>query len=75
MKKGDNYYYARALKNGVFEICDLKINSVTNDYFTGVEDRTGRTYLFDYVDLDVAVFKNREDALEIVKMEESKYDY
>lgn len=75
LKKGDNYYYARILKNGVFEVCDLKIVTVADNYFTGFEERTGRTYMFDYPDLNVAVFKNRIDALEIVKMEESKYDY
>ena len=75
MKKGDSYYYGRVLRGGVFEVCDLKIVSVTDDYFTGFEERTGRTYLFDYTDLNVAVFKHRKDALEMVKMEESKYDY
>ncbi len=75
MKKGDTYYYARTLKTGVFEVCELRINTVTSNYFTGVDTRDKRTYMFDYPDLNVTVFKNRNDALSKVKMEEEKYDY
>lgn len=75
MKKGDIYFFARILRTGVFEVCEIRINSVTDEYFTGVDKKDGRTYLFDYPDLNTVVFKEREDALNLVKMEEDKYDY
>ena len=74
MTRGDIYYYGRALSSGVFEICELKINTITSNYFTGVDKRDKRTYLFDNSDIDKIVFKNRQDALNYIRDKESKYN-
>lgn len=74
VKKGTTWYYARALPTGVFEVCELKINTVTSNYFTGVDKRDKRTYMFDYKDVNHTVFYNRDDALRVVKLKEEQYN-
>ena len=72
MKIGDIIHYPRCM-NGHFDLCELKIRTAEDDWFVGVDKRDKHAYLFGSKDIDIKVFTNRKDALEIVKKEEEKY--
>ena len=72
MKIGDIIHYPRCM-NGHFDLCELKIRTAEDDWFVGVDKRDKHAYLFGSKDIDIKVFPNRKDALEIVKREEEKY--
>ena len=67
MKKGDMVYYARVIPNIIYEVCELKIRTVEDTYFVGIENRSKHAFLFDNINLNKTVFYNREIALKIVK--------
>lgn len=72
LKKKDIVYYARIIPNtGIYEVCELIIRTVEDDYFAGMDKRDKRTYLFGYNAIDNTVFVNRKDALDNVKIAES----
>ena len=61
-------YYARAIpQTGIFEVCELIIRTVEDDYFVGSDKRDRHAYLLHYTDLDKIVFQDREIALKKVK--------
>lgn len=74
INKGEVWYYARALPTGLFEVCELKINTVTTNYFTGVDKRDKRTYMFNYEDINHTVFHERAKALAVVNAKEEQYN-
>ena len=67
MQKGDIVYYARLIPNILYEICELKIRTVTETYFVGTEKETKHAFLFSLKAIDKDVFYNRNDALNKVK--------
>ena len=72
LKKKDVVYYARIISNtGIYEVCELIIRTVADDYFAGMDKRDKRTYLFGYNAIDNTVFVDRKDALNKVKIAES----
>lgn len=72
LKKKDVVYYARIIPNtGIYEVCELIIRTVADDYFAGMDKRDKRTYLFGYNAIDDTVFVDRKDALIKVKIAES----
>ena len=72
LKKKDIVYYARIIPNtGIYEVCELIIRTVADDYFAGMDKRDKRTYLFSYNAIDNTVFIDRKDALNNVKIAES----
>ena len=72
LKKKDIVYYARIIPNtGIYEVCELIIRTVADDYFAGMDKRDKRTYLFGYNAIDDTVFVDRKDALSKVKIAES----
>ena len=50
-----------------FEVCELIIRTVEDDYFVGSDKRDRHAYLLRYTDLDKIVFKDRKTALNKVK--------
>ena len=45
LKKKDIVYYARIIPNtGIYEVCELIIRTVADDYFAGMDKRDKRTY-------------------------------
>lgn len=71
LKKGDKVYYARIMPTvGVYELCELYIRTVEENYFVGIEKKDKRAYLFSYADLNNSVFQTRRAALEKVKIAE-----
>ena len=72
LKRKDTVYYARIIPNtGIYEVCELIIRTVADDYFAGMDKRDKRTYLFGYNAIDNTVFVDRKDALNKVKIAES----
>ena len=68
LTKGQVLYYARIMPTvGLYEILELKIRTVEDDYFVGTEKNTKRAYLFGYSTIGKYVFKDRKQALDLVK--------
>lgn len=75
MKKGDIYYYARIIPNaGIYDLLEVKIRSVYETYFVGLEKFTKQAFLFNYSDIDKIIFHDRNKALKIVKEAEKNKD-
>ena len=73
MKKKDIVYYARIQPAlGVYEIPELIVRTVENGWFTGMDKRDKRVYLFADKDINKTIFADRKEALKIVK-EAEKY--
>ena len=64
IKKNDVLYYARISHNlGMYELCELKVRTVKDTYFVGLENRTKVAFLFGYG----LIFFDRKEALKKVK--------
>ena len=72
-KIGDIVYYARIIPTlGIYDVCELKIRTVTDTYFVGMDKRDKRAYLFSYNAVGKCIFSNRKDAVEkVITAEES----
>lgn len=74
-KKGDIVFYARCIpKNGLYEVCELKIRTVNQEegWVVGVDKRDKRAYLLTKDEISKRVFEERKDALDVVLLEEDK---
>ena len=72
IKKGDVVYYAQALEPvSTFEVLELIVRTVKDNWFTGVETKEKQVHLFYLKDIDKCIFFNRHDALMTVKEAES----
>lgn len=71
---GDVLYYAQILPNvGVYNLCDIKVCTLYDTYFAGIDKRDKRRYIFNYTEINQTIFENRLEALEIIKeAEENK---
>lgn len=68
INKGDILYYSRINpKAGIYDLCELKIRTVTDTYFVGVNKRDKQAHIFGYNALNSIVFENRAEALNKVK--------
>ena len=74
-KIGDIVYYARIMPTlGIYDVCELKIRTVTDIYFVGTDKRDKRAYLFSYNAVGKCIFSNRKDAVEkVITAEESSF--
>lgn len=72
LKKKDKVYYARIIPTvGIYEVCELKIRTVKDNWFVGVDKRDKRAYLFANSEIDNLVFMDRNRALEKVQIAET----
>ena len=68
IKKSDLVYYARIIPtSGIYEVIDLKVRTVADDFLVGIENRTKHAYLLYIKDIGRIVFFNRKEALKVVK--------
>ncbi len=73
IKKKDKVYYARILPSvDLYEVCDITVRTVVDNWFVGIDKRDKQSHLFYTSDLGVKVFKDRNEALVKVK-EAEKY--
>lgn len=64
IKKKDKLYYARIIPSGgVYDVCEIKIRTIEDTYFVGIDKSDKHAYLFNNDDLNKIIFKSREDAL------------
>lgn len=53
VQKGKMVYYARMLKPvGIYEVCDLYVRTVRDDYFVGTDKRDKHAYLFSVLEAE-----------------------
>ena len=76
LKRKDIIYYARIIPtSSVYEVCELIIRTVENNWFAGIDKRDKRAYIFSDSDINKIVFKNRKDALKkVLDAEANKKD-
>lgn len=68
LKKKDIVYYARIMPSiGIYDICELKIRTVEDTYFVGVDKRDKHAYLFNNNSIGSIIFIERKDALKLVQ--------
>lgn len=68
LKKKDIVYYARIIPSvGIYDIYELMIRTVEDDYFVGIEKRDKHAYLFNNSSYNKIVFKDRKVALKLVQ--------
>ena len=68
LNKKDTVYYTRIIPNcGIYDVLELKIRTVTDTCFVGVEKRDKQCFLLSYNDIGKIVFKDRKDAVMKVK--------
>ena len=68
LKKSGTVYRARILPSvGIYDLDELVIRTVEDDYFVGVEKTTKTAFLLPYSSIDKTVFLKREEALKKVR--------
>lgn len=68
LKKKDMVYYARIMPSlGIYDICELKVRTITDTYFVGVDKRDKHAYIFNNNSINKVIFIDRKDALKLVK--------
>lgn len=67
LNKGKIVYFARIVpQTNIYEVCELTIRTIADDYFVGVDNRDKHAHLLTYDTLNKVVFINRNTALKIV---------
>ena len=73
LKIKDIVYYARIIPSSyMYDICELIIRTVKDNWFVGIDKRDKRAFLFYDTDINKIIFTDRKKALEKVKEAESK---
>lgn len=68
LHKFDIVYHTRIYPTiGIYDLDELKIRTVTEDYFVGLEKKEKKAFLFPYSSIGKTIFLNRKDALKMVK--------
>ena len=68
LQKSDVVYRTRILPTvGVYDLDELKIRTVEETYFVGVEKRSKTAFLLPYSSIGKTVFLNRKEALQKIR--------
>lgn len=68
LKKKDMVYYARIMPSlGIYDICELRVRTIEDTYFVGVDKRDKHAYVFNNNSINKTIFIDRKDALKLVK--------
>ena len=66
--KGTIIYYARYMEFlNIFELLELKLRTVEDNWYVGIDNRSKHAYLFYEKDIGKTIFFDRKEALKIVK--------
>ena len=72
LKKKDIVYYARIMpSSGIYDVLELKVRTVEEDWFVGIEKRDKQAFLFADTDINKIIFVDRNKALNLVKTAEA----
>lgn len=64
LKKNDKVFYARIIESSnIFDVLELKIRTVEDDWFVGIEKRDKQAFLFHNTDIGKKIFTDRDEAL------------
>jgi hypothetical protein len=73
INKGDVLYYAQMMPTiPLFEVIEVKVRTVEDTWFVGMDKRSKHAYYFNNDDVNKIVFKNRKECLDIVLEAEAK---
>ncbi|MBQ2887108.1 MAG: hypothetical protein IJE43_25640 [Alphaproteobacteria bacterium] len=76
LKKSDIVYHTRILPTvGIYDLDELKIRTVEETYFVGVEKRNKTAFLLPYTSIGKTVFLNRKEALQKIREAEKNKVY
>ena len=65
---GDIVYYARIMpKLDIYDVYELKVRTVEDTYFSTIDKRDKKSYLFSYNDIGKTVFFDRQEAVDKTK--------
>ena len=65
---GDTLYYARIMpKLDVYDVYELKVRTVEDTYFSTIDKRDKKSYLFSYNDIGNTVFFDWQEAVDKTK--------
>lgn len=68
LQRGDNVYFVRVIpKLDIYELLDLHIVSIYDEYCTGADSKTKQTFLFSKNDYEQVLFLDRKMALEVLE--------
>lgn len=72
LKKKDTVFYTRIIPQaGIYDVLELKIRTVEDTWFVGIEKRDKQAFLFPDNTLGKTIFTDRKKALGKVKIAES----
>lgn len=73
LKKNQIVYYTRILpSSSIYDVLELKIRTVEEDWFVGIEKRDKQAFLFLDAAINKTIFTDRNKALKVAKDAESK---
>lgn len=68
LKRKDVVYYTRIIPtSGIYDVLELIIRTVEDDWFVGIEKRDRQAFLFKDNEINKTVFINRKEALKVVQ--------
>jgi len=70
---GETVYWSRIHHNtGIYEVCELKVRTVYENSFVGVDKDSRQAFIISYDECDVSVFDDRALAVAVVKEAEKR---
>ncbi len=74
IEKGSVVYYTRVFPNtGTYDLCELRVRTVMDNWFCGVDKKDKRAYLISFNEINENVFEDRKIALKRIHNAEQKY--
>ena len=71
LKKKDVVYYTKIIPScGIYDVYELRIRTVEDDWFVGIEKRDEHAHLFNNSDIGKTIFIDRNEALNVVRKAE-----
>lgn len=72
LKKNQVVFYTRIIPaSGIYDVLELKVRTVEEDWFVGIEKRDKQAFLFHDNAINKTIFTDRKKALEIAKSAEA----
>lgn len=72
LKKKDIVYYTRILpSSNIYDLLELTIRTVEEDWFVGIEKRDKQAFLFYKNEINKTIFTDRDIALKIINEAEA----